>query len=208
MSYTVDWIAKVITIPVGDLTLVSGTHYRLNMYDFLTECRRLEAEFTEGLWAPQIVAHENTKFGFAGADYAPFDDIINGYTVEFGAGPTRVDLVGSNNNLVDILIPTGVAVVPSNSAGLQLVSIGSGLSTEEHDQLMSMPDVAEIWSRAVENGISAEQLLRAFAGVLLGVLEGAGTGTEIFKSLDGLTDRVTAEVDENGNRTSVTIDVS
>ncbi len=140
MSYTVNWLTKVITIPVGDLTLVSGTRYSLDMSDFMIECRRLESSFTDGLWASQILLHDNTKVDFAGADYAPFDDIINGYEVQFGAGPTRVDLLGSNNNLVDVLIPTGVAVVPSNSAGLQRVTIssGSGLSTVEHDALIEV----------------------------------------------------------------------
>lgn len=120
MSYTVDWIAKVITIPVGDLTLISGTHYSLSMQDFHEEIRRLEWDFSEGLWAPQILEHTNTRLDFVGANYAPFDEIINGYTVEFGAGPTRVDLLGSNNNIVDVLIPTGISVVPNNSAGLQV----------------------------------------------------------------------------------------
>lgn len=120
MAYTVDWIAKVITIPVGDLTLISGTYYSLSMQDFHEEIRRLEWEFDDGLWAPQILEHTNTRLDFVGANYAPFDEIINGYTVEFGAGPTRVDLLGSNNNIVDVLIPSGVSVVPSNSAGLQV----------------------------------------------------------------------------------------
>jgi len=131
MAYDVDWIAKVITIPVGDLTLISGTHYSLSMQDFHMEIRRLEWEFDDGLWAPQILEHTNTRLDFVGANYAPFDEIINGYTVEFGAGPTRVDLLGSNNNIVDVLIPTGISVVPSNSAGLQVYyDDGGGLPGE------------------------------------------------------------------------------
>lgn len=135
MAYSVDWIAKTITIPVSDLTLVSGTRYRLLMSDFLNECRRLEWEFTEGLWAPPILDHTNAKIDFAGADYAGFDDVLNGYTVTFSAPATRVDLAGSNNNIIDVLNVTGISVVPSNSAGLQLVSVGSGLSAEQATEL-------------------------------------------------------------------------
>ena len=127
MAYSVDWITRVITIPTADLTLVSGTRYSLDMSDFLAEIRRLEWDPAEGLWAAAILDHSNTRFDFAGANYAPFDDIINGYTVQFTGAVTRVDLLGSNNDLIDQLIVTGVSVVPSNSAGLQIVTTGSGV---------------------------------------------------------------------------------
>jgi len=129
MSYSVNWITQLVSIPDTDLTLVSGTHYRLNMFTFLIEIRRLEAN--DGLWAPQIVEHTNPKINFAGADYAGFDKIINGYKIIFTGNLTRVDLIGSNNNIADIFISNGVSVVPSNSAGLQKVSIGSGVTPQD-----------------------------------------------------------------------------
>lgn len=116
MAYSVNWLTRVITIPVTDLTLISGTRYELGMEAFLIELRRLEA--TEGLWAEQILDHTNSKPDFAGANYAAFDEVINGYTITFGPGPTRVDVTGSNNNVVDVLNVTGISVVPSNSTGL------------------------------------------------------------------------------------------
>jgi len=134
MSYTVDWITKVISVPTADLTPVSGNRYSLNMADFLAEVRRLEWAFADGLWAPTILVHTNTRFDFAGANYAPFDDLLNDYTVQFTGVATRVDLLGSNNDLIDVLIPTGVSIVPSNSAGLQLVDTGGGISeTDKND---------------------------------------------------------------------------
>lgn len=139
MSYSVNWLTRVITIPTSDLTLVSGTRYSLLMSDFLIEIRRLESEFSGGLWAAQILEHDNPKIDFAGSNYAGFDKIINNYTFQVTGAALRVDLLGSNNNLVDVVIATGVSIVPSNSAGLQLVSVGSGLSTEEHDKLIGLP---------------------------------------------------------------------
>ena len=147
MSYTVNWITKVITIPTTDLTLVSGTRYSLLMSDFLAEIRRLEWQPDEGLWAIPILIHTNTKFDFVGVDYAPFDDIINGYTVQFTGIATRVDLLGSNNNIVDVLIPTGIAVVPINSAGLQVVDSGGGASPWSELE----KDEAIAWSRKAAN---------------------------------------------------------
>lgn len=139
MAYTVDWISKVISVPTADLTLVTGTRYSLTMSDFLAEIRRLEWEFAEGLWALPILDHTNTKVDFAGVDYAPFDDLLNGYTVQFTGVVTRVDLLGSNNNIVDVLVVTGVSVVPSNSAGLQIVNTGGGVGTPAEVQ-------AAVWS--------------------------------------------------------------
>ena len=130
MSYSVNWITKVVTVPTADLTLVSGTRYQLSMTAFLAEVRRLEWVFTEGAWAPHIVEHADTRFDFAGTDYAPFDEIVNGYTVEFTGLATRVDLVGSNNNLIDVLVDNGVSVVPSNSAGL-IVTEAAGTSASD-----------------------------------------------------------------------------
>jgi hypothetical protein len=138
VSYTVDWITKVVSIPTADLTLVSGNHYSLLMSDCLDEVRRLEWEFAEGLWAPAIIDHSDTRFDFAGANYAPFDDFINGYTVQFTGSATRVDLIGSNNDLVDILVVTGVSVVPSNSAGLQRVVVGGGLDPTQDTKLSDL----------------------------------------------------------------------
>lgn len=97
---------------------MSGTHYRLPMSAFHIEVRRLESAFTEGLWAPPILDHTNSKPNFAGANYVAFDEVINGYTIQFTGVATRVDVTDTNNNLVDVLIVTGVSVVPSNSAGL------------------------------------------------------------------------------------------
>ena len=131
MAYSVDWIAKVISVPTSDLTLVSGSRYSLTMSAFQGEVRRLESAFNEGLWAPQILEHTDTIVDFAGVDYVPFDKMVNGYTWQVTGVATRVDLLGSNNNLVDTLIPTGVSVVPSNSAGLQRVITGSAVTPQD-----------------------------------------------------------------------------
>lgn len=120
MSYSIDWITKIVVIPASDMVLVSANYYSLDLSLFHKEIRRLE--WTEGLWAIQVLEHTNSKPSFAGASYAAFDEIINGYTVQFEAGIERVDLVGSNNNIIDVLIYSGAGVVPTNSAGLQDLS--------------------------------------------------------------------------------------
>ena len=131
MPYTVTWNAKSIYIPLADMVSVGGDIYDLSMLAFHEEIRRLEWEFDEGLAWPQILDHTNPRINFAGADYAGFDEIINGYAITFDPTVARVNLKGSNNNIVDIMVVNGVSVVPSNSAGLQLVSIGSGVTEQD-----------------------------------------------------------------------------
>ena len=175
MAYNVDWIGKIVSIPTSDLVLVSGDYYRLIMTDFLGEIRRLEAAFAEGLWAPQILKHDNPRLDFVGANYAGFDELINGYTIQFVGSLTRVDLVGSNNDIVDVLIPTGVAVVPSNTAGLQRVETGSGLSSEQSTML------EEIWRIAgldLSAPMTVTQLERIAGAIKLAITgDGATTST-------------------------------
>jgi hypothetical protein len=87
------------------------------MSAFLQEMRRLEWVFTEGLWAAPLLEHDNPKT-VAGTTYAGFDVLGDGVTITFGVGPDRVNLIGSNNNIIDVLNITGISVIPNNSAGL------------------------------------------------------------------------------------------
>lgn len=195
MAYSVNWITKVISIPTSDLTLISGTRYSLDMSDFLAEIRRLEWEPTEGLWAPAIVDHTDTRTDFAGATYAPFDDLINGYTVEFTGVATRVDLLGSNNDLIDVLIPTGVSVVPSNSAGLQIVTSGSGVTQQDKDDIEN-----QIFARIVETGYSFEALIRIIAAEAGGKVIQQPDGSYVIRDVTDSKARITGDDAANNGR--------
>ena len=73
--------------------------------------------------------------------------------------------------------------------------------------LMSTDRLAEsVWGRVIDGGYTAEQILRVMAAALAGKASGAGTGTVTFKSIDGIKDRVIADVDGTGNRTAVVLD--
>ena len=150
------------------------------MFKFLNECRRLEWEFGDGLWAPSILNHTNKKVDFAGADYAGFDEILNGYTVQFSGAALRVDIIASNNNLIDILIITGVSVVPSNSAGL----------------ITNESTVAKL-SSAVWNTSASDHIVAATMGLLVGGLDyGGSIWVDLISGVSGST------VNVNGTRSN------
>jgi len=56
------------------------------------------------------------------------------------------------------------------------------------------------------DGKTLREAVRYIAAVAAGLIDDAGTGTETFVGLDGLTDRVQFTVDEDGNRSAVSYD--
>ena len=122
MAYSVNWVTKVIFIPISDMTSLGGNDYELDADSFWREVRRLEWDFSEGLWADQILRHNNTRT-LAGTTFVPDNEVINGYTFTFDPLAEKVFLVGDNNNLVDVFNFNGVVPVPSNTAGNTVTTI-------------------------------------------------------------------------------------
>jgi hypothetical protein len=136
MAISVNWPTGVITIPQGDLTLVSGTLYELDIDDLRLALKALEDDEAGQPW-PTTHNH-NAPVTLSGVTYARTFEIINGYTVTFEdtGSPYTVRCVGANHNLGDVTNFTSeVSLVIGNSAGLQVVSVGSGLSVDEANRL-------------------------------------------------------------------------
>lgn len=65
---------------------------------------------------------------------------------------------------------------------------------------------AQVWSQAIESGLSAEEVTRIMFSVLTGKVSGAGTGTERFRDVADTKDRLVVTVDDDGNRSAVVRD--
>jgi len=121
MAITVDYITKVISVPQGDLTFVSGTLYELDTETFRQTMKSIEAS-ENGIHFDDM-HQRNAPYTVAGVTYAQSIEIINGYSVTFTPNSAwSVRLIGSNNNIFDIesgiLNQNQVQVIPTNSAGL------------------------------------------------------------------------------------------
>jgi len=135
MSYSVNWATKVVTVPLADLTLISGDNYSLDTGDFWIEIRRLEASTVDGLWAEQVLEFVNTQI-LSGITYSPIVKVINGYTWDTDTTNKNISLIGPNSNLLDVFIPgSGISVLANNSAGKQVISTGSGLDAGQDQKL-------------------------------------------------------------------------
>lgn len=123
MATTIDWTNKVISVYQSDLTLVSGTLYKMDTDAFRNELKSIEAD-DEGMVYEDTHTH-NTEYTVAGVTYARSLEILvaNGYSVQFlPDSQWSVRLEGSNNNIFDVeagaLVQNQVQVIPGNSAGL------------------------------------------------------------------------------------------
>lgn len=133
MAISIEWGTRIITIPKSYLTLVSGTLYELDTNQFRKDLKALEDD-EEGMPFPDTHKH-NTEVTVAGVTYARFIEIINGYSITFEDGNYSVRLSGSNNNIFDvengILNQNNVQIISQNSAGLQVVTQGSGVTAQD-----------------------------------------------------------------------------
>lgn len=116
MAITVDWGTRVITVPQSFLDPLGGSVYQLNTENFKIAINDIE-DSELGVVNPQIINH-NTKVLLGGIEYARVLEIINGYTVTFEDGSYVVNLIGSNNNILDVTNLNQVQVRSNNSAGL------------------------------------------------------------------------------------------
>jgi len=145
MTISINPSTFVITVPKADLTLVSGT-----LYEHDTEAFRLQLISWEqsetGMNFLRTHIH-NTVVSVAGLTLARVIQIIAPYSVKYEDGIYSVRLAGSNNNIFDvesgILVQNSVQVIPNNSAGLQVVSVGSGLSQSQSDELTLVKELME-----------------------------------------------------------------
>ncbi len=147
MAISIAWGTRIISIPQGDLTLVSGSIYSLDVDVFRLALKSLEDD-EEGMPYPRTHNH-NTEVTIAGVTFARTVEIINDYTVTFEDGQYTVLLAGANNNLFDvaggILNQNQVQIVPSNSAGLivKTVTSGSGLDNDQNAVINQILELSE-----------------------------------------------------------------
>ncbi len=129
MSYTVNWTTKLFTVPLADLTLVSGNNYTLDVDEFWIEVRRLEWSLVDGLYAEQALEFVNSQT-LSGLLYSAIVKLINGYTWDISSSNINVSLLGPNNNLLDTFVPgNGISLLANNSAGKITVESGGGGSS-------------------------------------------------------------------------------
>jgi len=105
--------------------------------------------------------------------------------------------------LVDInYVPKQVEVIE--------VATGSGLTTEEHDKLLGLPQADVIAMEVLNNtligaGITLSEANEIILATLVGKISGANTTSVTIRDLNDTKDIVQATVDQYGNRTAIAV---
>ncbi len=139
MTVSINWTTQVISIPRADMPVVQVTpEVRELDIRWLKDQLKLLEESTEGIIYPDTHNHipETTMSGVV---FASMIEIINGYTITFENAHYAVNIFGGNSNLGDVINRNDVSFQTQNSAGMIIVTSGSGLSQTEHDKVMSIP---------------------------------------------------------------------
>ncbi len=169
MAITIDFANLIISVPVADLTLVSGNIYTCDTETQFRQIVNAIMDNEEGIVFDTPIDH-NTTYTVAGITYARKIELINSYRVQFTPdAPASVLLEGSNNNLFDllngVLIQNQVQVIPTNSAGLIVIQSGSGLNATQDARLKAAYDILR--GKNVINRSTGEIEVYDDAGALL-----------------------------------------
>ncbi len=162
MAVSITWATKVIFIPKADLSVIGGGVYGLDLEAFREELKALEAS-EYGMAEVDTHVH-NTTVLISGVTYARLIQIINGYTVTFEDGQYAVNATGANSNLADVLNVNQVSLRSFNSAGLQVVTQGSGVTEQDKDDIALKVRDQGLLSAAAAGTMGRAALLAAYAG--------------------------------------------
>jgi hypothetical protein len=188
----IDWGTGVITVYRDSdpfFTSIGGDRYEMDTDAFRLALKDAE-DSEDGMPFPQTHNH-NTEVLLAGVTFARTLEILSPYTVLFlpDAHWTAV-LVGSNNNIADVKVVNEVSLQVQNSAGLIAAPVDTSTIA------------GDFWEHPIENGRAADEMWRLMFSALVGVVEGANTGTMTFYDDTGAKVRIEVNVDAVGNRTS------
>lgn len=140
-----------------------------------------------------VVRDTFTDDGNSGAGCFDRSSVSSNVDLDIQVSPVEVrEVLTGGVTPTDPWEETLPGLYPSGSAGYIL---GNLLA-----EIMNDPN-------GVETGVSMKGTLRALLAALTGKADGGGTGTIYFRNPEDTTDRVAMTVDENGNRSAVTLNV-
>ena len=118
-----------------------------------------------------------------------------------GTGTISSADLGAIVQLVSSLSGTGT-ISSANFVGIE--SLSANILVDQPTGLTA----SEVWNFPVEGSYTAEEAIKLILSALAGKLSGAETATVTIRNVQDDKDRIVASVDSNGNRTSVTYDVT
>lgn len=148
-----------------------------------------------------------TGSGALTADLEALASMIAGLT---GSGATAGDITAKGALSADIVV-TGDALSTANvaSAVWDVVASSYNIAGTMGELLNNSGAASNPWTTEIETGMTALQAIRIIAAAVAGKVSGGGTTTITFRNAvaDG-KNRIVATVDDDGNRTAITYDLT
>jgi hypothetical protein len=196
MAISVNWITGEITVPKADTTLVQASPEirALDTSQFWLDLKDAEASADGAPWPDTQVNFPS--YTIQGIVYAQAYRIIPPYFVTFEDGQYAVTLDGTNNNILEVATQNQVRLASSNSAGLQIVTQGSGITQQDKDDIEN-----QIFARVVETGFTFEQITRLLNAQAAGNIVQQPSGDYVIRDVNNTKDRIDGSPAPNDGRT-------
>jgi len=163
-----------------------------------------------GSLAANIFGYYNMSVDFTGdGDLAANMEGIASMAIDMlGQGDLEATIAAYGNMEIDIVVTgTGLSTANVGQAVWDALATQFNNAGTMGELLNSAGAAADPLLGVVEGTLTLRDVQRIVLAVLAGQVTGAGSGTETFKGQGG-EDRVVSTVDNDGNRSSVTLDAS
>lgn len=179
--------------------------------------RIVTAESVTGQPKVDIAAFGGTAGTFASG--IPSANVASGgiASTAFASGAITAAAIAADAIGASELAADAVTEIQSGLSTLTAATVRSavGLASANLDtQLAAVPtanqnaDALLDRTAGIETGLTLRQCLRLMASVLFGKASGLETTTVVYRDVNDSANRITATVDDSGNRTSVTLNAS
>ena len=151
----------------------------VDIQELIDEIRTVEAT-TQGIAYPRIADASGKESLSAGVNVGITVELQNGWQLHFWEGAYTATVTGGN--LVGgpagdpVAYSAGVQVVLVQSAASTIVSAGSGLSQEEHDELFAIAD--RVWDEQLSGHTASGSAGRTLDDVQTGIIDALGISGE------------------------------
>lgn len=193
--FTFDFAASLIQVDDGEAFVDVDA-----LYDAIKEAQASE----EGVLYGRVASGSGLVQLGEGVLVGLTVELLGDWQLRFAEGAYIAKVSGGN-------LVGGPAGDPiAYSAGVQTLLMQSAAATAVMTGGGSAPTAAQnaaaVWQRALEAGVTAEQMLRVLLAGITGRTTGVGTSNEQYKSIDGNKTRIDATFDAQGNRLNVDLD--
>jgi len=126
---------------------------------------------------------------------------FNGATDSLEAIRNRGDSAWISATIVDLNADQSAVTIGTVNTALALTA-----NNDKTGYALAAAGIDGIWDEVIEGTLTGRQVLRLNLSALTGKSSGGGTATLIFRDNGDTKARITATVDEDGNRTAMTLD--